>query len=504
MINSRRIVKNSLWLYLRMLVVTIAALYTSRIVLKGLGVEDFGIYNAVGSIVAFLSVLTSSMSNATQRFLNVRKGEGDVAGMGRILGISNNLYIYVSLGILLLAETLGMYFVMHIMVYPEGKLFDAVWCYQSSIIALVFTVLKITYQAVAVTYEKFGFIAWTSFIDVFIKLGMAFCLVYLGPHRLIYYGLSFSLIAIIQFLIFKWYCDNLCKATPIALNKTLSTEESKALLSFSGWNLFGNFSSVMANQGICIILNVFYSVAVNAAMGLTNQVTNTVSGFVNNVQAAFRPQLLQSYTDKDKSSFLTLLYASSKWSFFLLMLIAVPLITNIRYVLSLWLGDVPEYTDSFVIILVGFLVLDSFSTPFLFGIEANGHIKKFQIVLSFLYLLNVVAAWLVCRFGCSPNIAILSKLCTNIFVCGLKIMTLRRLESSFSLSDFAKQVLSRVLSVFLLCGAFIVFSTSVPDTFLKLVISCICFFLLYPMLLYAIGLSGSERALCHRKIKALL
>lgn len=502
MINSKRIIKNSLWLYLRMLVVTVVALYTSRIVLKYLGVEDFGIYNATGSIVAFLTVLTSAMSNATQRFLNIKKGEQDFVGLKRILGISNNLYLVVSLIVLLLAETIGLYFVYKIMSFPEGKLSDAIWCYQFSVVALVFTIFRITYLALAVTYEKFAFIAWTSLADVVIKLGMAFCLDMLGSHRLIYYGASFTLMAILQYAIFKIYCDKLCKPGTVVLSKTFGMTESRELISFSTWNMFGNFASVMANQGISIILNVFYSVGVNAAMGITNQVTNTVSGFVNNVQAAFRPQLLQSYANADKTPFLSLLYSSSKWSFFLVMLIAVPLVTNIRYVLSLWLGHYPDYTDSFVIILIAFLILDSFSTPFLFGIEANGKIKKFQLILSSLYLFNVLFAWIVCEMGYSPNWAIFTKLLTNILVCILKIYTLRRLESSFSMKDFSIKVLTRGVAVFVLGSIYVISWHSVPDSLSKLVGSTLLFFALYGVIVYTLGLTCSEREVCIRKIKA--
>ena len=314
-----------------MLLVTGVALYTSRVVLKALGVEDFGIYNVTGSLVAFLSVLTTTMSNSTQRFLNIKKGENDYEAMSMLLGASINIHKIASCAIFILAETFGLYFVLEVLVISDDKILDAFWCYQSSILALIFTFFRIPYMSLAVTYEKFAFIAWTSLIDVTIKLLMAFALNYLEYHRLIFYGFSFSLMAILQFVVFKLYCSKILAPTTLKLNDTFKFRESKSLLSFSSWNILGNISNVMANQGIGIILNVFYSVVVNAALGITNQVTNTIATFVNNVQQAFRPQLLQAYADSDKSSFLSLLYSTSRWSFYLMMLISVAVSTGLIF-----------------------------------------------------------------------------------------------------------------------------------------------------------------------------
>ena len=501
MVNSRRIVKNSLWLYLRMLLVTGVALYTSRVVLKALGVEDFGIYNVTGSLVAFLSVLTTTMSNSTQRFLNIKKGENDYEAMSMLLGASINIHKIASCAIFILAETFGLYFVLEVLVISDDKILDAFWCYQSSILALIFTFFRIPYMSLAVTYEKFAFIAWTSLIDVTIKLLMAFALNYLEYHRLIFYGFSFSLMAILQFVVFKLYCSKILAPTTLKLNDTFKFRESKSLLSFSSWNILGNISNVMANQGIGIILNVFYSVVVNAALGITNQVTNTIATFVNNVQQAFRPQLLQAYADSDKSSFLSLLYSTSRWSFYLMMLISVPLICNIKYILNLWLGDYPEYSDSFIVILIGYLLIDSLGTPLLNGIEASGRIRRFQIVLTLLYILNVLMAWIVCFIQLSPNIAIITKLITNFLILAVKCKELRRIDTSFQIGDYVSSVVLRIFPLFCLCLLFIYLNGFFQDSMCKLLTSTIVFFLLYSILLFVFGLTKAERHFCISKIR---
>lgn len=493
MVNQSKIVKNSLWLYLRMFIVTGVALYTSRVVLCELGVEDFGIYNVTGSLVAFLSVLTTSLSNSTQRFLNIKKGEDDNEGIAYILGVSVNLHKIASFIIVLLSESVGVYFVLFVLVLPEHKQVEAFWCYQASVIALIFTFLRIPYMSLAVTYEKFAFIAWTSLVDVLIKLGMAFTLGWIVKYRLIYYGFSFTLMAILLYYVFRFYCNKIIKPQQVEIKNTFKSQESYALLSFSSWAMLGNISNVMANQGIGIVLNIFYSVVVNAAMGITNQVTNTIATFVNNVQQAFRPQLLQSYADKDKSSFFSLLFSTSRWSFFLLLLIAVPLVCNIKYVLTLWLGSYPEYTDSFIIILIGYLLIDSLGTPLMNGIEANGKVRRFQVNMSVLYLLNVVLALIMCYWGQSPNMVIISKLVVNIFIFLLKIIELKKVEKTFLVKLYFKKVLIPILPVFGFCLLYVFVAEQWEESLEKFCLSTLAFLITYIVLILFVGLSARER-----------
>ncbi len=503
MVNSKRIIKNSLWLYLRMLVVTIVALYTSRVVLKVLGVDDFGIYNVTGNLVAFFSVLTTTMSSSTQRFLNIKKGENDINGMKCLMGISRNIHLFLSLLIIALAETVGVYMLFYVMVFPSEKIMEAFLCFQSSVIALVFTIFRVPYVSMVVTYEKFAFIAWTSLADVAIKLLMVFALMYFEKYRLVYYGCSFTLMSIIQYVLFRYYGNRLCKSINIKLRDTFKSAESRSLLSFSSWNMMGNISNVLANQGIGIVLNMFYALAVNAAMGITNQITNTIATFVNNVQQAFRPQLLQSYANEDKTSFLSLLYSTSRWSYYLILLIAVPIVVNIDYILHLWLGNYPQYTNTFAIILVAFLVIDSLGTPLLFGIEANGKVRNFQILMSLAYIANVVFAYTVCKIGMSPNIAILTKLVTNALIYIIKCMELRKVETTFSILDYSQNVLFKLTPVSIWCMLYLWITKDMESSLEKLLISTIVFLLLYILVLFFGGLNSQERKFCMSKIKSI-
>lgn len=483
MVDKKRIAKNSLWLYMRMLVVTLVSLYTSRIVLKSLGVSDFGIYNATGSLVSFFSILTNSLANGTQRFLNVKKGEGNTDGMSNILGISINLYLLLSLVLLVLAETGGVYLLLNVMNFPEGKLFDAFWVYQSSVIVLIFSFLKVPYLAVTITYEKFSFIAWTSLVDVAMKLILAFSLGYFTSSKLIYYGFSFSVLAMLQFLLYKWYGKSLLKVKRIKILMMFKQKETKELLTFSSWNIVGNFSSIISNQGISIVLNIFYTVTVNAAMGISNQVTNTIATMVGTVQQAFRPQMIQNYANKDKSQFLDLLSDSTRWSFLMIMLITGPLICNLNVILKLWLGNYPIYSDSFISILVVFLIIDSISMPLTYAIDASGKIKKFQLGQLLINSLNVMFAYVVCKIGVSPNIAILTKVMTNVALYMLKLYFVSKLISEFPVRKYLKTILSRLIGLEVVCCFLIFLLKQYQGSFLMLCITSFVYVALFCILL---------------------
>lgn len=493
MVDKKKIAKNSLWLYMRMLVVTLVSLYTSRVVLKALGVTDFGIYNATGSLVSFFSILTTSMSNATQRFFNIKKGGGNIEGLEKLLGISVNLYALIVGVLLLLAETVGVYLLLKVMNLPQGRMFDAFWVYQSSLLVLVFSFLKVPYLALVVTYEKFSFIAWTSLLDVAFKLFLAFMLGSFHEYRLIFYAFTFVALAFLQFVVFKNYSQRFNKPTFVKLSQTFKEQETKNLVSFSSWNILGNFSSIMANQGICVILNVFYSVVVNAAMGISNQVTNTIATMVGTVQQAFRPQMMQSYVYEDKKPFMDLLYDTTRWSFLVIMFIAGPLICNIQFILKLWLGEYPLYSDSFIVILVAYLIIDSISIPLSNAIDATGYVKRFQLAQTILNLVNVLLAYIVCKCGLGPESAILTKVVANLVLYTVKIKEVSRTIVSFSFRDYYSKVLKRILLIEGLLVICMLCLVQMQVTMLNVVFSISLYYLVFLSMGYVYGLSKKER-----------
>lgn len=418
-----------------MLVVTLVSLYTSRIILKALGIDDYGIYNVAGGVIAFISMLTSVMANSTQRYLNIYKGNEDYTGLSLMMNISAKLHIFIGIILLVIGETIGLYVVAELLYFPENRYFAAIMVYQASLIALVFAIFKTPYTSLVITYEKFSFIAFLSLFDVSVKLLVAYGLLCINIDSLILYGFSFSIIEICLYVIYKFYCRKLYIKQKIKTYAIFKSPESKNLLKFSLWSLIGSIGTTCANQGISVMLNFFFALSVNAAMGITNQVTNVLATFVNNVQLAFRPQLLQSYTNKD-GSFTNLICTSAKWSFALLMIICVPIVCNLHFILKIWLGAFPYYAYHFIIILILFLIVDSLSTPLSFGIEATGIIERYQIYSFLIMLLNVLLAWLACSFHLMPPYVILTKIIANILIIILRLKTLSRLSEEFTIYTF--------------------------------------------------------------------
>lgn len=494
--RNRTIIKNSLWLYLRMIVITIISLYTSRIVLQALGVDDFGIYNVTSGVIAFLSVLTTTMTNSTQRFLNAKKGENDVVGLRMVFNISVSIHTLLALALLVVAETIGLFFVMKILVFPQERYVAAILTYQAAIFTLFFSILKIPFTSLVITYEKFDFIALISLIDVVVKLALVFSLLYISLDKLILYAWYFAILSLIQFGVYtlytkKWY-ERICLLKPALL---LKDKDSRSIISFSSWNLLGNFSNTLANQGIAVIFNLYYVLVVNAALGITNQVTNTIATFVNNVQLAFRPQLLQSYSysDSDKSVFLQLLYNSSKWSFYLIMLVGIPFICNLDWIMKIWLVNVPEYTVQFVFILFLFLVVDTVGVPLFYALEAEGHIKKFQICNSMMMLLNFLIACFFCYLALSPVFAILSKLFTNVVVYLIKVYFLKKNTSCFNLTSYYHNCIKPLIKVSLFLLSFYYFFYTPTSCLSHFVISSACFLVLYPVAVFILGMNRGEK-----------
>lgn len=504
MVNKTTILKNTLWLYMRMFIVTAIALYTSRVVLRALGVNDFGIYSAVGGIIAFFSVVTSSMSNGTLLFLNIKKGNSDSKGLSLVFKISKNIHNVISVVFFIIAEIIGSIIVLYVMNFPEGKLLEAYLVYQATILASTLSIMRIPYYSLFTTFERFDFVAWTSLLDAFLKLLLVSCIEYLSSYRLVAYGFSFVIMALLQNYLYTVKGNKLCTKMHLSYNETIKHPECRGLLSFSSWNLLGNMSNVFANHGIAILLNIFYTVTVNAAIGLTNQVTNTIATFVNNVQQAFHPQMLQSYANKDKSDFLSLLHSSTKWSFFLILLIAVPLISNIKFILKLWLGDYPLYTDSFITILTGYLIIDSISNPLSYCIDATGRIKRFQILMSLLYMFNFIIAYISCKYHFSPNIAIMTKVLTNLFIYTLKLITLKKLEKKFIISDYLKRIFPRLIIIGLFSLLFILYFKEATPSFITLIKSTLLFFIFYAIIILSVGLNKNERNLVLEKVKRII
>lgn len=502
-VNKKQIAKNSLWLYIRMLVVTLVSLFTSRVVLRALGVDDFGIYNVAGGIIAFLSVLTTTLSGATQRFLNVCKGAGDFEGLSRMMSISVRLHILIGVGLLFIGETIGLFIVDRLLNFPEDRHFAAVMVYQASLFTMLLGIIRTPYSSMVITYERFSFIALLSLLDVTIKLLMAIGLLYVAADSLILYGFSFTLVELSHYFLYRLYCRKMYDHQRIGIKELFKSNESRSLIRFSSWSLLGSVGTTSANHGITIMLNFFYALSVNAAMGITNQVTNALSSFINNVQLAFRPQLIQSCADSD-GQFTSLICAAAKWSFVLMMLVCVPISCNLQTILSLWLDTVPTYTYHFILILILFLLIDTLGTPVTYGIDATGEIARYQKLNFITMMLNVLMAWVFCRVGLTPPYIIATKVIANSALFILKIRTLDNNSSEFTIKEYLTQCLGRIWPIAVYGFLVFLVTKQLNDLWVSLAVSTIVYFAGFVALVFLVSMNERERILAMRMIKRLL
>ena len=352
--NSKRIVKNTLLLYFRMLLTMVVGLYTSRVILRTLGVEDYGIYNVVGGVVAMFSVLSGSLSAAISRFITFELGRNDIEKLKRVFSSAVTIQIGLSLIIVLLAETVGLWFLNNKMVIPESRLVAANWVYQFSIFTFAINLISVPYNAAIIAHEKMSAFAYISILEVIGKLIVAFTIAIAPIDKLVYYGLLIMLIAVIIRMVYGHYCKrHFVECTyRFVIDKSLLQQ----MFGFAGWNFIGASSAVLRDQGGNVVINLFCGPTVNAAQGIAMQVSNAIQGFVSNFMTALKPQITKSYAVGDHSYMRSLIFQGARLSFYILLILSLPVIINAQYILSLWLGTIPEHTVTFVQLVLIFIL----------------------------------------------------------------------------------------------------------------------------------------------------
>ena len=450
--NNKRIAKNTAMLYIRMLLIMAVTLYTSRVVLEVLGVEDFGIYNIVGGVVVLFSFINNAMATATQRFLNFELGRNDIKEVGRVFSMSMTAHISIALLVLFLAETIGLWFLLTQMNIPDGRMKAAVWCYQFSILTTCVQIIRVPYNACIIAYERMSFYAYISILEVILKLLIVFLLSIGGFDKLILYSILMFLVTVAVCYAYKIVCNRNFNISRYSFfwDKILY----KKLMSFSGWSLFGSAANVGAQQGLNILLNIFCGVTVNAAMGIANQVSGAIYSFVYNFQVAFNPQIVKSYAIGDKEYFERLIFQASKFSFFLLFLISLPLLLECDFVLSVWLKEIPKYSVLFIKLILIYLMIDAISAPLWISVQAIGDIRNYQILMSFLILLNLPLGYLALYYDLQPASVLVIRVSVNMFTYIVRIIYLKK-RISFPIWKYMKEVLGVAFLV-------VILSTPIP------------------------------------------
>ena len=485
--TNKRIARNTLLLYIRMFIMMGVSLYTSRVVLQTLGVEDFGLYNIVGGVVVLFSVFNSSLAGSTQRFLNYEMGRDDVSSVNKVFQCSIMLHVILCVILIILAETIGWWYINTYLNVPSDRYDAARIVYQLSVLTFCINVVRVPFNACIIAHEKMDFYAYVSIAEAGLKLLVAFMLTMCGFDRLIFYSVLILLVTVFVNSSYMIYCS---KTFPNIKAKLLwDREKIKGMLSFSGWSLFGSAAVISAKQGINLVLNFFCGVGLNAAAGIANHVTSAMYGFISNFQTAFNPQIVKLYAQNQFNDFFNLIFRASKFSFLLFWLISVPVLFYAPGILDFWLGEVPPHAVSFCRVIILYLLIDALNGPLWTAVNATGKIRIYQILMSGIILCNIPVAIVLLWFGLEPELVWFSKIIFNILAMIVRLAYLRRIVG-FSCSKYITNVIVPLLLVIIL--------TIVPLSIFYLssfdINICILFSLLYILLIsYIFGLNNQER-----------
>lgn len=490
--TNKRIAKNTIFLYFRTLFTMAVSLYTSRLILATLGVDDFGTYNVVGGIVMFLSFLNTSMASATQRFLNVELGKGDKAGVKRVFTNAVIIHFSIAACVVILAETVGVWFLNTHVVIADNRLWAANYVLQFSIATMLVSIISVPYNAVIIANERMSVFAYISILEVSLKLLLVLLLVYLPFDKLVTFAaLTFSVSVIVR-LIYGVYCKkhfDECRDIKYHPDKSMV----KKMMGFSSWTVVGALSSIGHSQGISIVMNLFFGMVVNAAYGIANQINQVVNNFVGNFMTALNPQIVKTYSANELPAMHTLMSRGCRIGFFLVLFFVVPIFIEARMLLSVWLKDVPDYTVGFVRIILLITLFNSFASPLSVAQGATGNIRNYQIVLTLLGLSHIPLAWLCFKQGWGPNYGLYVYLLIVFVEQAYRIFKVSH-SVSMPLKPFVKSFLLRCLYV--LCVSFalpMLMHVSLPVSFLSSLITgmtgavCVAISALY------IGLDEKER-----------
>lgn len=498
MSNNKRIAKNTIFLYIRMLVLMVASLYTSRVVLAALGVEDYGIYNVVGGIVVLFTFINNAMITSTQRYLNYELGRNDLLQAKKVFSISLNIHILISLIVVLLAETVGLWLLNTTIQYPESREFAVQVTYQLSILTTCIKIIRAPYNATIIAYERMSFYAYLSIFEAVLQLGIVFMLMAYSADRLILYSILLCIVAIIVNLCYYAYCRKKFEICQYTLYRDKSLY--RQLLSFSGWSLFGGVANMGASQGLNMILNVFFGVTVNAAMGIATQVNSAVASFVHSFQTAFNPQIVKSYATGDHGYFIKLILSTSKYSYLLLFILALPIYICCPEVLCVWLTEVPDFAVSFCRLMLIFALLDALQGPLWYSVQATGKIKTYQILMSFMILSNLPIAYVCLKLGYSPNSVLVVRCIINLATLFVRMWYLNRLYK-FPVMEFVNGVILRIVPITAIAYLISYIPIEADTPLAKIVIIVAMTLVANMVLILSFGLNKDERVVVGRNIK---
>lgn len=498
--KNTTIAKNSLFLSIRMVLVLFVSIYTSRVFLNALGVIDYGIINVVSGFVAMFSFLNTSLANGVQRFYNSSIGKLGAKGVTLVFNTSLIIQASIALIVFFLLETGGLWFFYEKMVIPPERMGVAFWLFQFSAISAAIVIMQTPFSAAIMAHEKMNAYALISILDVFLKLAFAIALPYINYDRLLIYGFFSLGVVLINFVINLLYCK--CKFRYLYLKNEFNKGMFRNMLSFSGWNLFGTFACMAREQGLNVVLNLFFGPVVNAARGIAYQVSSALQGFVANLSLAAKPQMVESYAGGNSSRTIRLMYSMSKLSFIFLFVLAVPILLNIDFILHIWLGDiVPEHTASFIVLVIMASFMNNLNAPLSNVVYATGKMKNYEVTFSVINLLIIPISYIALCFGAPAESAFLVYFIMTIFVQIGCLLVLRTLID-ISLLEYTKKLIVPIMLIVTIAMPLIwIFNGFLNEGWIRLFTEYLLITVISVPLFYLFSLDKAEKNMVNSIVK---
>lgn len=500
--NNKRLVKNTLLLYLRMLLTVAISLYTSRVVLNALGVEDYGIYNLIGGAVALFSAASTTLNVAINRFITYELGKEDLEKLKRVFSTSLNIQLIVILILFLIAETFGVWYLNNKMVIPEERMFAANWCFQFSVISFSVSLINVPYNSSIVAHEKMSAFAYISIFESIGKLLIAWAIIVTLYDRLIIYSFLMMFFAIVIMFVYIIYCKR--KFEECTYNFIFDKDLIKQMFGFVGWAFLGVSSWALQKYGFVILINLFFGPLVNAAYAIATQVETAVTSFANNFMMALNPQITKAYASDNWDYMYTLIYQGARFSCYIMLILTIPIYLNTHYILEIWLGQVPNHSELFVKLVLLLSLTNCMSGTLTTAQIATGKIKEYQLIVSPIGLINIPVGYIFYKFGAMPESIIVICLILSQLALSASLIMLRKMIK-ISIWKYVNKVYLNVIIVGF--GAFIVpwiVSLNMQDSFIRIAIVTIMSLFSTSMSILYLGCGKDERKYIYKKVIRVL
>lgn len=497
--NNKRIAKNTLLLYVRMLFTMAVSLFTSRVILNTLGVEDYGINNVVGGIVTMFSVLSGSLSSSISRFITFELGKGNIERLKTIFSTGVNIQLGMSVLIIIIAEAVGIWFLNTKMNIPTDRMVAANWVFQCAILTFVLNLLSVPYNAAIIAHEKMSAFAYISVVEVSLKLIIVYMLMISPFDRLETYAVLLLLVGAVIRFIYGYYCKR--HFEECTYHFVFDKPVLKEMTGFAGWNVLGNGAYMLNTQGVNILMNLYFGVAVNAARGIATQVDAALKQFVNNFTTAVNPQITKSYAQGNLDYMHKLVCRSAKFSAFLMLFFAIPILLETQSILTIWLKTVPEYAAIFLqLIIISSFVDTVLANSLVTSMFATGKIKRYQIIVTTIGCLVFPFSWIAFQLGFQPEIAYVLYFIIYTVLLGVRLYLLKDMVK-LPVMMYVREVLYRVLPVMIICFIIpMMIRYSMQEGWMRLILLCLVSTIVTAVVEYSIGLTKNERKFIVGKI----